>query len=69
MASREPANTVDGGNISRVHKKSGKNLKSVIPEGDGVPLHFLEESNQEIHLDFLGRLPAVWQLISIISSV
>ena len=44
--------------------QSGKNLKSVIPQGDVVPLDVLGEPNQEIQLEFLGPLPAVWGLIS-----
>ena len=44
--------------------QSGKCLKSVIPQGDGVPLDVLEEPNQEIQLEFLGPLPAVCGLIS-----
>ena len=50
-------------------KKIGNNLKSVIPKGDGTPLEVLEEPNQEIQLNFLGRYRRFGGLISAFSSV
>ena len=41
--------------------KFGKNIKSVLLLGNGVPSDVLKKKpNQEIQLDFLGPLLAIW---------